>query len=190
MPPTAGSSSDGSHIFFETPESLTSSDTDSSVDVYDRSGSSTTLRSNLGPRAANGAADALYEGSSAGGTHVFFGPPSGSSRPTPTALRTSMTAPGARPRSCRSARAGATAPPTRSYEGAAQDGSHVFIGTNEGFVPADTDGRFDIYDRSGATTSLVTTGPAEGNGPYDAFIRAVSRDGSDVFFETTEALTK
>src|SRR5205823_5195512 len=66
-----GSSADGSHVFFETPESLTSNDTDSAVDVYDRSGGTTSLVS-AGPAGGNGAVDALYEGSSTGGSHVFF----------------------------------------------------------------------------------------------------------------------
>src|SRR5207245_5761629 len=44
-----GASADGSHVFFETSEQLTSSDTDNYQDVYDRSGGPTTAPSR-GPR--------------------------------------------------------------------------------------------------------------------------------------------
>ena len=68
------------------------------------------------------------------------------------------------------------------------DGSRVFFETEESLVAGDTDGFFDIYERSGGTTTLVSTGPAGGNGPFDAFFHDISSDGTRVFFETEEQL--
>jgi hypothetical protein len=183
-----GSSADGGHVFFETPEPLTSGDTDTSVDVYDRSGGSTSLVS-TGPSGGNGSPDALYEGSSQGGTHVFFqtterlvSTDTDSSSDIYDRSGGSTTLLSVGP-------SGGNGPVDALYQGASQDGAHVFIGTTESLVPTDTDGRFDVYDRSASTTTLLTTGPVGGNGAFDAFFRAASRDGSDVFFETSEALT-
>jgi hypothetical protein len=65
-----GVSTDGRHVFFETSEKLTTADTDSYRDVYDRDPvtGATTLIS-IGSK--NGT-DAGFEGASADGSHVFF----------------------------------------------------------------------------------------------------------------------
>ena len=64
-------SPDGTSVVFDTKESLVSGDTDSSIDLYRRSGSTTTLLS-LGSGGGNGAFDALFDAASTDGTHVFF----------------------------------------------------------------------------------------------------------------------
>src|SRR5204862_6652931 len=66
-----GASDDGTHVFFETYESLVSSDTDTAVDVYERTASTTTLLS-AGPTGGNGAADARYRGATPSGGRVFM----------------------------------------------------------------------------------------------------------------------
>src|SRR6185503_7735405 len=38
-------------------------------------------------------------------------------------------------------------------------------------------------------TTLLSTGPAGGNGSFDAFFSAASKDGGRVFFETSEQLS-
>ena len=48
-----GASSDGARVFFDTDESLVSADTDTQLDVYERSGGQTTLIS-TGPTGGNG----------------------------------------------------------------------------------------------------------------------------------------
>ena len=81
-------------------------------------------------------------------------------------------------------------------------GDNVFFDTNESLVPADTDGKRDVYLRSGNTTTLVSTGPAGGNGNFDAVMDAVGGSGhfgpygrfgvtdggGTVFFQTSESL--
>ena len=66
-----GASRDASHIFFTTNESLVPADTDESTDVYDRSGSATTLVS-AGQINGNGAFDAQLHGVSQDGLRAFF----------------------------------------------------------------------------------------------------------------------
>jgi len=67
----AGASADGTHVFFQTDESLVSGDTDASQDLYDRSGG-TTKRVSGGQVNGNGAFGAFFEYASADGKHVFF----------------------------------------------------------------------------------------------------------------------
>ena len=127
-----GASEGGTKVFFQTDESLTASDTDSALDIYERSGGATTLTS-TGPSGGNGPSDALFQRASA-------------------------------------------------------DGSQIVFSTAERMVGADTDSRLDLYQRSGGATTLLSTGPSGGNGPYDAFLSGMSRDGQRVFFETAEQL--
>src|SRR5205807_2241304 len=127
-----GASDDGTRVFFQTAESLVSADTDTSIDVYERSNGTTTLVS-TGPNGGNGPASATYAGASADGTHVFFR-------------------------------------------------------TAEQLVGADTDNAVDIYERFNGTTTLVSTGPDGGNGSFNAIFDGVSKDGSRVFFDTSESL--
>jgi hypothetical protein len=63
------------------------------------------------------------------------------------------------------------------------------FGTMEAVTGADTDTRFDIYVRAGGSTTLLSVGPAGGNGAFDAFLGGMSDDGRRVFFESAEQLT-
>lgn len=67
----AGASEDGSKIFFVTSESLVAGDTDTSSDVYMRSGTETVLVS-AGQINGNGAFPAALHGVSADGSKAFF----------------------------------------------------------------------------------------------------------------------
>jgi hypothetical protein len=71
--------------------------------------------------------------------------------------------------------------------------------TNESLVSGDTDGRRDIYERAGGTTTLISIGPYGGNGGFDAGFSAlppppsasaspISEDGTRVAFITFEPL--
>ena len=183
-----GTSNDGSRVFIETSEQLVASDTDNAIDVYERSGGTTTLLS-TGPGGGNGARDALVKAWSAGGTRVFIQTAEqlvGSdtdnaldvyerSGGTTTLL---STGPG-----------GGNGPVDALLQDVSDDGSRVVFGTAEGLVGSDTDGRIDLYERAGGTTTLLSTGPAGGNGNFDAFFSAASKDGGRVFFETAEQLS-
>ena len=74
------------------------------------------------------------------------------------------------------------------FRGASSDGARVFFETDESLVSSDTDTRIDVYERSGGQTTLISTGPAGGNGDFGAGFADVSADGAHVFFATREAL--
>jgi hypothetical protein len=182
----SGSSADGSRLFFRTAESLVSSDTDSSGDVYERSGGTTTIVS-TGPAGGNGTPSVHFDGASADGTRVFFTTEeslvSGDtdnqedvyqrSGGTTTLISTGTGGNGSQP---------------ALFEGTSQAGTHVFFRTKSSLVASDTDNSFDVYDRSGGATTLISTGPAGGNGAFDANFSGASADGAGVFFTTAERL--
>jgi hypothetical protein len=67
----SGASADASHAFFVSDEALSPADTDSETDVYERSGSATTLVS-VGTINGSGPYGAQLQGVSSDGTHAFF----------------------------------------------------------------------------------------------------------------------
>jgi hypothetical protein len=177
----------GDHVYFETPETLTSADTDGSIDVYDRSGGSTALVS-TGPAGGNGAADAFFEAASSDGSHVVFKTSERLVSGDTDSATDVYDRSGGTTTLVSAGSTGGNGPVDALFQGASRDGLHVFIGTTESLVAGDTDGRFDIYDHAGATAALVSVGPAGGQGSFDAFFRGASQDGSRVLFETVEAL--
>lgn len=64
------------------------------------------------------------------------------------------------------------------------DGSRVFFGTKDALVPQDTNGLEDVYEWHDGTVSLISTG----TGTKPATLIGASRDGYDVFFDTSGAL--
>jgi hypothetical protein len=185
-------SDDGSRAFFETDEKLVSGpggDTDSYVDIYERSGGTTTQVSTGGTAGGNGASDVFFDAISADGSKVFF--------TTDEKLDTSDTD------SClgtgcddvyehsggttKLVSAGGNGNFPVTFVGASDDGSRVFFETAEPISGSDTDSRIDVYERAGGTTTLISTG-TPGNGAFDAFFEGTSSDGSKVFFSTAEQL--
>src|SRR3954454_9359551 len=75
-----------------------------------------------------------------------------------------------------------------SFSGMSADGTHGLFVTEESLVSADTDGAYDVYERAGGETTLVSTGPAGSSAVFDAFVDGVSADGSRVFFRTFEPM--
>ena len=69
------------------------------------------------------------------------------------------------------------------------NGSRVLFTTTASLVAADTDSAYDIYERSGGTTTLISTGPQDipGSGG-DSFYAASSPDGTRVYFTTNKQL--
>ena len=182
-----GSSSDGTRVFFETRESLAAGDTDSSTDVYERSGGTTKLVTAGTP--GNAAFDANFVDNSADGTRVFFetqeklaaGDTDASfdvyertGGTTTTWLSTGTT--------------GGNGAFDASLGGASRDGSRVMIETAEKLMASDTDSFTDIYERYAGTTTHISIGTSGGNAAIPAFYDGVSTDGVRVFFDTRESL--
>ena len=192
-----GVTPNASHIYFTTREVLTADDTDTSRDVYDRSSGTTTTRVSASATGGNGNLNAFFAGASQDGSRVWF------------ETRESLDA-GDTDGGCPNVNGDPVLPCTDVYEraggsttlasccgngpfeaflaGSSVDGSKVFVRTGEGLAASDTDGSYaDIYQRSGGTTTQISTGPI-GNGPHDVFFGGASADGARVFFQTYESL--
>jgi hypothetical protein len=81
------------------------------------------------------------------------------------------------------------------FVGASVDGTHVFFQTQEPIAPEqDRDEAFDIYERHGSETRLVSTGdrtntiPTQ-DGPAQMSWSGNSEDGEHAFFTTNESIT-
>jgi hypothetical protein len=177
----AGSSEDGSRVFFETGEQLVSTDTDSSTDVYERSTGTTSLVS-AGQINGNGAFDASYEGSSADGSRVFFETheqlvSADTDSNTDVYERSAATT--------KRVSSGGSGPFDASFSGASADGTRVFFETSERLISRDTDSVEDVYERSANSTKRVSTGEINAEA---AEFSGASADGTRVFFWSREPL--
>jgi hypothetical protein len=82
---------------------------------------------------------------------------------------------------------------TASYSSAggnflSDDGKRVVFTSFYALAPNDTDQAFDVYERAGGRTTLLSTGPTDpGTGfyPNDSSFKAASADGAVVFFTTS-----
>jgi hypothetical protein len=185
-----GASSDGSKVWFRTTEQLVSSDTDTTLDVYQRSGGSTTILTQ-GPAGGNAARDAFWVGASQDGSKVWF-----VTNETLVAGDTDsnrrdvyQNAGGTTTQISLGSLSG-NGPLGADFAGATPDGSRVYFTTDEALDAADTDGtNRDLYERvNGATTNLISIGPAGGSGAFGAFWGGATPDGSKVYFTTSESL--
>jgi Tol biopolymer transport system component len=187
-PTYRGISADGTHVFFTTDESLVPGDTDANRDVYERAGGTTALVS-IGP-SGNGTGSALYSGSSSDGTRVFFITneslvPGDTDSDVDIYERTGGTT--ALVSTGPAGGNGGFA--SNVFERASTDGTRVLFTTSESLVAADNDGRPDVYERAGGTTTLISTGPTDAPSPFSFNVfRGISADGTRVFFETGTAL--
>jgi hypothetical protein len=185
-----GNSADGSHVFFETNESLVSTDTDSFQDVYDRSGGTTTEIS-IGPVGGNGSQDAFFVSNTTDGSKAYFESYEQiTSNDNDAGYRDVYVRSGSTTSLVSTGSIGGSGNFGAQLDSITPDGSHTYFHTNEALVAADTDGGLqDIYDRSGGVTTLISTGPTGGNPANNAFFGTAAQDGSHVFFTTAEKLT-
>jgi hypothetical protein len=191
-------SSSGSHVFFDTDEQLEPDDNDAQIDIYDRSGGSTAYVTDGAGAAGDGAYDAFFNAISTDGSRAFFT----TAEPLVTGDTDNCGGEGCDDVYERSLGAttlvssGGNGAFHATFGGGSADGSRIFFETDEPLVAGDTDdcspaagvqGCIDVYERSGGTTALVSTG-TPGNGAYDATFEGTSADGSRVFFSTGEPL--
>jgi hypothetical protein len=181
-------SDDGTKVWFDSTEKLTSDDTDASYqDVY-QSSSGTVTRASTGPSGGNGAFHAFFLGHSTDGSHVMFqtgesmvaGDTDGGFQDVYTRAGGTTTldsGPG-------------NAAFDASFSGATPDASRIYFTTREQLLAGDTDTSRDLYEyaESGGVTTRVSTGPNGGNGAFNVFFAGVSQDGSKVWFETREPI--
>jgi hypothetical protein len=182
----AGASQDGAHVFFITAESLVAADTDSAEDIYERSGGTTTLVST--GSSGNGGADAFFDGVTQDGARVFFRTKSSLVSADTDSSIDLYERSGGSTKLLSTGPSGGNGAFATHFAGASDDGVRVFFTTAEGLVSSDVDGKLDIYQRTGSTTSLISTGPSGGNGAFRADFAGTSQDGLRVFFHTDERL--
>jgi hypothetical protein len=186
----AGTSADGSTVYFETSERLdTTADTDQEQDVYQRSAGMTALVSVGEGGKGNQPIHAAFDWTSRAGAQVavFTTAESLTDEDTDSSQDVYERAGGL-------TTLVSTGPESdggvnATFAGASDDGSKIFFVTAESLVPADTDSSSDIYMRSAAGTVLVSAGQIGGNGPFPAGLHGVSSDGSRAYFATQERLT-
>ncbi len=181
-------STNGSSVLFDTYDSLVASDTDTSRDVYRRSGGTTTLVTVGGPDG-----DATYAGASTDLSRVFFHSDFSFAASDFDTMQDVYESSGGTVTHLSIGPAGGNGNLDFDYDaffdGASTDGSKVWLHTDEVLVGSDTDAANDVYERSGASIAVVSTGPTGGNAESSAFFIGASTDGSRVFFDTLEPLT-
>jgi hypothetical protein len=189
----AAISKDGTHVFFQTAEALEAADTDAFTDIYERF-AGTTTRVSTGPSGGNDDLPAFFDGVTPDGSHVYFHTDEALAPLTDLDTMQDLYQRFAGTTTHLSyGPAGGSGNADFDYDaffdGVSADGSKVWLHTDEVLTFDDTDTAFDVYERSGATIALVSTGPAGGNAELGAFFDAASQDGSRVFFDTQESLT-
>jgi hypothetical protein len=185
----AGTTADGSAVYFQTQERLDpAADTDAARDVYVRSGGTTTLVS-TGPEGGNAEVASEFQWASADGSAVVFSTEEAlvagdtdesrdlyeRSGGVTTLVSTGPGAPGGEF--------------DATFAGASEDGSKVFFQTSEPISEEDIDATADFYRFTPGGTELMSVGPVGGNGAVPVEPEAVSADGSRALFVTTERLT-
>lgn len=196
-------SGDGTQVIFSTEEVLSDEDADTVEDVYARNlegGGETTLVSEAAascsaPSCGDGAFPAFFAAGSADGLTIAFssGEPLSDedtdssediywrdvqAAATDLVSKAGTCPAGLEPGEC-----------TPIFGGISGDGSHVFYETGEQVAAGlDTDKRQDVYGWSGGAPTLISTGPAGGNGESNATYQGTTVDGSAAFFETNEVL--
>lgn len=214
----AGSSADGSKVFFTTTAKLVPGDTDNGFrDVYERfydeaEGIETyvTREISTGPTGGSDAYDVTFDGVSEEGTKVFFATaeslvPEDKDRTTDVYMRNTVTgetilvSKGAI--SCAPTCGNESLPAT--FIGATSNGSKVFFTTNEQLAEGDSDEAADVYVRNlaavPAMTELVSRPDLVCSGcsasapvtmPVSEGEVAISADGTKVVFESADKLAE
>lgn len=185
-----GVSSDGSHVFFESSEQIAGADDDVSQDVYDWTpGAGATLAS-IGTGGGNGGFNATYAGSSSSGGAVFFETSESLDATDSDGARDVYERSGGVTTVVSRGPTGGNGGFNASLRWVSPQGSSpaVAFTTDEQLTSDDTDASQDVYLRSGGVTSRISSGPAGGDGAFDAAFAGASRDGTHFFFITSEVL--
>ena len=184
-----GASSDGASVIFGTSERLTTADTDSASDVYERASGAATLVS-TGSTGGNGPQGAFFDGVSADGARMFFHTAERLTTGDTDSQADVYERSGGVTSLVSTGSSGGNGAFPAYFDGASTDGTRVFFDTDERLESGDTDSVQDIYERTGGGTFLVSIGPDGGNGPFPAFFDAASEDGTRVILATDEVLTQ
>ncbi len=181
----AGASADGTKVLFVTDESLGGGDVDGLQDIYMRSGGTTTLIST--GSANNGAFAANFESVTADGSRVVFKTAEKVEPLSDTDAQLDLyERVGSTTSLVSTGPIGGNGAFGATWGGISSDGSHIVFETSEKLTADDLDLTKDVYDRSGGSTTRVSTGTSGGNATASATFEGVSDSGARVFFNTTE----
>ena len=175
----------GGTVFFTTAASLDPADTDANIDIYERTGSTTTLVST-----GNGSVDVTFRGNTRDGSKVFLETTESLvAADTDTRIDVYQRSGG----STTLLSGGGTCPtaPCFTTTGSwSENGDRVYFSTTEQFPGlGDTDANTDIYEAfAGGTQHRLVSSAANQSSPDAALFRAVTRDGSRVYFLTSDPL--
>ncbi len=193
-----GASDDGRRVFFG----------DGLYDIYENFDGAVTLAS-IGPTGRHGAIVSVeqYLGNSADGTHLFFHSQDNLvAEDTDNCGEPGVNTPchdfyeraGDQTFLISTGPAGGNGRFDNLYGNSfatSRDGLHAVFASPEPLVAEDTDTSYDLYERTGGQTRLVSTGPSSTGAPSSPrlgyafpFLYTVSEDGSRIFFETEEQL--
>lgn len=193
-------SENGNTVMFTSREKLTAGDVDGKDDVFVHRvvpplGVPFFERVSNGLTGGNGAVDALPAGLSADGSHAYF--------ETTESLTLADTDGGAldvyendevttRLVSTGPADGGAPDPQGSHLLGSSPNGARAYFTSGARLTADDTDASVDLYVREAGVTTLLSIGPAGGNGAFDVEVNGkgagVSADGSRAIFRTLETL--
>ena len=189
-PSYGGISADGSHVFFETSEQLSDEDVDNSQDVYAWSGAAAPALISIAPGAGNGSQGARYKSASSDGKAVYFVTvesllAADDDEEAEDVYRrfegtTSLVSAG------EGSLGNEQIPASLDWVSPDSSVDLAIFTTSEPLVPGDADNARDVYERSGGSTILLSTGPEATGGDHDASFSAASADGARVFFVTPE----
>jgi hypothetical protein len=186
-----GATAGGLTVFFRTDESMVAADGDTAGDVYQVKAGTKTLVSDRAIAGADEDKDASFEGVSSDGSEIYF---------TTTEALTiadgdttkdvyARTAAGLALLSDRIQGGADSNTATLHYGGNSADGSRVFWTTTEPLLSTDADDEFDVYERAGTTTTLVSDRAQAGaDADKSATFEGASLDGGRVFFGSDEAI--
>ena len=187
-------SDDGSRIFFESSQKLTVDDTDTNRDdVYERAGGVTMLVSQPAGVIDPDTNLVFLADTSADGSRVFFNTTQKMTADDMDSGRVDTYERAGGVTTLVTKPTGVPDPDKGNVNvgTASANGTRYFFETSEKLTADDVDtGRTDVYERAGGVTTLVTkpTGVPDPDSA-DASFRAISADGSRVFFETDQRLT-
>ena len=178
-PTFAAASSDATRVFVTTKEALVAADTDTALDIYEITTDGVRLVSG---GSAN--VDVEFSRISADGTRVFFQTPEAlpGTGDTDTAWDVYERANGVL-----RLVSGGSSNQSSFFGGATADGTRVWFTSGDPLVPADTDTVTDLYERNGATLTLIS-GPDAGQPFAIAAFGGATADGSTVWFTTNKSL--
>lgn len=173
----------GGLVFFETKAQLAGGDGDKSQDVYGwspLSGNVVQVSTGSEGEEGKGEFNAVFAGTAAAGTIVYF----------ETAERLAAEDEDqAGDVYGRSGGATALVSPGNAelpavFDDASPDGAEVVFSTAESLLGSDLGTKLDVYERSGGSTELASSGSPE----FDATFAGASKDASHVFYVTSQPL--